>query len=302
MNWINPPADVKRFTLQQMIQHAAAMLLAAVLTGSALVPGAAGSVHPVAGIAASVLLLVHLFSLLVIGVRHDVDVRHIAFLPGGDPPEGTGKYSAAERRDYFLILAWTFAVVAGGLVLRWPGRFGVPDPKSFAWLRIVHAATGAGWLMHILGSHVPARLISAPAGMRWSVFSGKATLSCVEERAGWMRQLVASGVLVPVPVEEEEEAQRETAQVRDLLETGNRLTRESRFEEASAVFEEALRLYPEYSQARFNLAVARLKQGRNDLAAEQFRNFLESDPFNPMAGKARELLEGISRNGAGGEK
>jgi thioredoxin-like negative regulator of GroEL len=61
-----------------------------------------------------------------------------------------------------------------------------------------------------------------------------------------------------------------------------------------------LLLYPEYSQARFNLAVARLKQGRPAMAAEHFRTFLETDPFNPMAGKARELLDGIGNPDDGG--
>jgi tetratricopeptide (TPR) repeat protein len=106
---------------------------------------------------------------------------------------------------------------------------------------------------------------------------------------------------VPVPVEQQAETQRETLQVRELLDEGNRLTREGLYDEASAVFEEALRLYPEYSQARFNLGVSRVRQGRPDLAAEHFRIFLESDPFNPMADKARELLGGISRPAEGGD-
>lgn len=65
------------------------------------------------------------------------------------------------------------------------------------------------------------------------------------------------------------------------------------YAEACAAFEEALLLFPDYSQARFNLAVARMREGRSDLAAEQFRMFIQSDPFNPMASKAKELLETI---------
>jgi hypothetical protein len=302
MNWINPPDAVRRFSLQQMLQHAAAVLLACVLVLSALLPKVGSEAHWIAGIGASVLFCIHLFSLLAIGVRHDVATEQIAFLPFGTKEAGAGKYTLPEKRDYFLILSWSLLVVASGLVLHWPGKFGIPGPKAFAWFRIVHAAVGAGCLLHLLACHVPFRFIDAPDGMRWSIFNGKASLGSVEGRSGWTRALVEAGVLVPVPVEPQGEAQRETTQVRELLEEGNRLTRESRFDEAAAVFEEALRLYPEYSQARFNLAVSRLKQGETGLAAGQFRIFLETDPFNPMAGKARELLDGIANDADGGGK
>lgn len=301
MNWINPPETVRRFSLQQMLQHAAAVLLALVLIITALFPKIGGGIHWPAGAAASVLYCIHLFSLLAIGVRHDVATEHIAFLPFGGRDTSEGKYTLPERRDYFLILSWSLLLVASGLLLHWPGKFGIPGGKAYAWVRIFHSAVGGGWLLHIFGCHLPFRFIDAPDGMRWAIFSGKASIHAAERRPGWTRSLVESGVLVPVPVEPEEAERKETTQVRELLDEGNRLTRESRFEEAAEVFEEALRLYPEYSQARFNLAVARLKQGRTGLAASQFRIFLETDPFNPMAGKARELLDGIGTPDEGGE-
>jgi hypothetical protein len=307
MNWINAPATLKRFTLQQVLQHFAAIVLGSLLMASALLPGLFGGLHGEIGLAAAAMFCLHLFSLLVTGVRHDVAIEHIAFLPfgesgagnGGDPP--AGKYLLPEKRDYFLILCWSFVVVATGVCLNWPGKFGIPGPKAFSWLRILHVAGGGGWVLHVFGCHVPARFLDALPGMRYSIFTGRVPLESVEARPGWTRSLVDAGVLVPVPVEQQAETQRETLQVRELLDEGNRLTREGLYDEASAVFEEALRLYPEYSQARFNLGVSRVRQGRPDLAAEHFRIFLESDPFNPMADKARELLGGISRPAEGGD-
>lgn len=301
MNWINAPESVRRFSLQQSLQHAGALLLGVALAGSALFPAGWAGAHRLLGIAASALFALHLFSLLVIGVRHDVEVEQIAFLPVSDRRGETAKYARPEKWDYFLVLAWSLLVVSTGLVLSWPGKFGVPGARALGWVRIAHVAAGAGWLVHLLGCHVPFRFVLAPEGMRWSIFSGKVPLAAVEARAGWVRALVSSGVLVPVPVEPEAESQKETAQVRQLLDEGNRLTRESQFEAASAAFEAALALYPEYSQARFNLAVARMKQGEAGMAAEQFRTFLETDPFNPMAGKARELLEGLLKVDEGGD-
>ena len=78
--------------------------------------------------------------------------------------------------------------------------------------------------------------------------------------------------------------------VRELLERGNRLAKEGKYENACAAFSEALRLLPGYSQARFNLAVALFRMGDSGAAREQLRIFIEMDPFNPMAEKAREML------------
>ncbi len=307
MKWINPPEFIHRFTLQQALQHAAAILLSVLLMFSALFPKGWGGAHGAIGLAAVFMFLLHLFSLLMIGVRHDVAIEHIAFLPLGESRHAAagrvfiGKYSLPEKWDYFLILIWSFLVMSSGVALHWPGRFAVPGPKAFSWLRILHAAAGGGWVLHVFGCHASSRFFNAPRGMRYSIFGGKIPLESVEARAGWVSALVDAGVLVPVPAEQQGESQRETLQVRELLDEGNRLTRESRFEEANAVFEEALRLYPEYSQARFNLGVSRMRQGKPELAAGHFRIFLETDPFNPMADKARELLDGIKTPSDGGE-
>lgn len=171
---------------------------------------------------------------------------------------------------------------------------------SYAWLRVAHAGCGAALSVHILCIHVPARWLRARASLRRAILCGDVPLECAEERAGWIAELTVAGTLVPVPEEAPQESQRESLQVRNLLEEGNRLAQQGRYGEACAAFEEALRMFPEYSQARFNLAVARMREGRTDLAAEQFRLFIERDPFNPMAGKAKDLLESIVRgNGRG---
>jgi len=60
----------------------------------------------------------------------------------------------------------------------------------------------------------------------------------------------------------------------------------------------ALQLLPDYSQARFNLAVALLRDDRREEAKQQLTIFLEKDPFNPMVERAREMLDGIERGSA----
>ncbi len=314
MNWINPPAAVRRFTWHQVVQHAGATVLWGGLAVTAAMGGIAGpswrTVHAALGLAGAGFFLYHLFAVLAVGVRHDVSPENIAFFPvawewkrlrgAPVPSAATGKFSPEEKGDYLAILAWSALLVATGIVLRWPARLGVPGPAAYAWLRAVHAGCGAALTVHVLMVHVPARWLRAQGPIRRAVFTGSVPLAAVEARPGWTAALVASGTLVPVPEERPAEGHRESVQVRDLLEKGNRLAQERLYGEACEAFEEALRLFPDYSQARFNLAVARMKEGRAEAAAEQFRLFIQSDPFNPMAGKAKELLENVVR-GEGGD-
>lgn len=305
MNWINPPAAIRRFSWHQVVQHGAATVLWAVLAVTAALSGIAGTwwtrLHMTFGLVAAACLVYHLFFLVAIGVRHDVSPERVAFFPvgwerkrlraGPDPSDPTGKFTPEEKGDYLAILAWSVLLAVTGIVLRWPGRLGVPELASLALVRIIHAGCGAALSVHVLLVHVPGRWLRSPATLRRAVFSGSVPLAVAEARPGWIADLVASGALVPVPVAPATESQRETAQVRDLLEAGNMYAQQGLYGEACIAFEEALRLFPDYSQARFNLAVARMKEGRPDLAAEQFRMFIQSDPFNPMASRARDLLE-----------
>lgn len=314
MSWINPPAAIRRFSWHQVAQHGTATVLWGVLAVTAALSGVFGpwwrTVHVTCGLIGAFFLVYHLISLVVIGARHDVSPEKVALFPVGwewkrlrtglDPSDPVGKFAPEEKGDYLAVLVWSLLLVVTGILLRWPGRVGVPGPAAYAWLRVAHAGFGGALSVHVLLVHVPGRWIRSPGALRRAIFSGSVPLAVAEGRSGWIADLVASGALVAVPAEAPQESHSESLQVRDLLEHGNMLVQRGRYGEASAAFEEALRLFPDYSQARFNLAVARMKEGRPDLAAGQLRLFIQSDPFNPMAGKAREMLESIDR-GKGGE-
>lgn len=296
MNWINPPESVRRFTIHQMIQHWTATTAGMVLVlTSALSPftqsGWPSRWHVVAGLAGSAIFFYHLLSLVAIGIRDDVPSEKVAFLPRADSK--TSKYDTAERGDYLYILIWSAMLVITGILLRWPGRLGIPGPRAYFWLRALHAGFGAAWVIHLLTGHVSGRWFRSPGTVRRSIFTGIVPLADAEKRTEWIADLVKTGVLVPAPTETSTEDHRESGQVRDLLEKGNRLTREGKYNQAVISFEEALALYPEYSQARFNLGIVRMKMGDLEKAREQFRMFIEADPFNPVAGKAREMIEEI---------
>ena len=307
VNWVHPPERVRRFSIHQLAQHGAATVLWLVLTVSAISmsigAGRWGEVHVGVGIVASAFFLYHLLYLVVTGIRYDLPFGKVACVPSG--PEWSwlrtgapdsipvGKYSPVEKGDFLTLLLWSLPLVGSGILLRWPGLLGIPGPGAYSWIRVVHAGCGAAITLHILLRHIPDRWVRMPGPFRMAVVNGTVPLEYAEERRGWVEELVAAGVLVPLPEEPVPEVELDSRTVRDLFEAGNRLAREGRFGDASESFEEALRLYPQYSQARFNLAVARAKEGRNDLAEEQILRFLRDDPFNPMVEKARELLESL---------
>ena len=312
MNWIRPPETVRRFSLHQLLQHWIAEAIWIVLAGSALAAGAGvgGSrpLHAAAGIAGLFLLGYHAIVLAAIGIRFDLPAENVAFLPWGREwsvlrrrkgnRADDGKYSPAEKGDYLAILAWSFLGAASGILLRWPSFFGVSGASAYGWIRTVHAGFGAALTVHLLAIHLPQRWWNAPADFRRAILKGTVPLREARNRGGWVRDLVARGVLVPIPEATESAADRESVEVRELLERGNRFAREGKYGEACVSYGEALRLLPEYSQARFNLAVALLRDGRREDAREQLTIFIGKDPFNPMVERAREMLDGTGKGSA----
>ena len=308
MRWMDPPAMIRRFTRVQIAQHWAATGFFAALLVSCALPGkqsAMAQIHSEIGLACVVFLFLHIVTLIAIGIRHDVSPEKVAFLPTGwewnhirgrpisSPP--TGKYAPEEKGDYLAILFWSVLLAGSGIFLRWPGTLGVPGPDAYGWLRVIHAGCGAALSIHVLLVHIPGRWFRSPPAFRWSMINGMVPREEAETRPGWVADLEAEGILIPIPREVTSKTDQESEQVRILLEKGNRLVQEEKFGDAARHFEEALNLFPEYSQARFNLGVARWKEGKHDLALDHFRLFIDMDPFNPMTERARNILDIITR-------
>ena len=60
-------------------------------------------------------------------------------------------------------------------------------------------------------------------------------------------------------------------------------------------YRKALERYPGYSQARYNMAVVLRKMGERAMAVENFRQFLQDDPFHPLARRAQEYIIEIEK-------
>jgi cytochrome b subunit of formate dehydrogenase len=301
-SWITSIPRIPRYSVAQRIQHFLAFALFLALFASAaaraVAPGPLShAVHVRAGEGAAILLLLHLAYLVQKAVRLDLPVSEVALLPFADAEEGEGKYSRSERWDYLLLVTFALLLAVTGILLRWPGSAGL-SPKGYGAVRLVHLFFGAVAAVHLVAGHARLRLLRGGEGSALSIVTGSVPLATAEGRPGWIRRLVEAGTLVPVPEEKGPTAEsREGTLVRELLEEGNRLARGGDFGGARRKFAEALVHYPEYSQARFNLAVACMKGGDREEAAAHFAAFLEADPFNPVAEKAREYLEACRKEG-----
>ena len=86
--------------------------------------------------------------------------------------------------------------------------------------------------------------------------------------------------------------------MQEELEKGNRFALEERYVEALYHYRRALDLYPDYSQARYNMARVLARMGEREMAREAYQQFLAADPFHTLARKAQEAIRELDA-GAG---
>ncbi len=194
------------------------------------------------------------------------------------------RFSYRERLPYAVFLAVVPTLALSGWAVAHPARAAAIGPDGLVSAAALHGALGACCvpflLWHVYFAHFQ------PAALFWNGawLTGRAPWARVAAmRPDWAREL-EGGLLA------EEQPLEQAASVESLLEAGNRAAREGRYGEAAAAYEEALQLYPGYSQALFNLGLVRARGGDRSGAAAALRSFLEQDPFNPVAGRARDLL------------
>jgi len=203
-----------------------------------------------------------------------------------------GRFSFRERFPYtFFILAFPLLAATGWAVGHPSRAAGIIGADGVLLLARAHSIMG-GLSVPILLWHVYFTS-SRPEALYWNSawLTGRVRWERVESMwPGWAREIREE--LAPSTAPEEE-----TPSVEELLERGNAAAHRGDYTMAQEAFAEALRLYPGYSQAWFNLAVVRYRAGDAAGATEAIESFLSRDPFGPMSQKARELLARIQRDG-----
>jgi len=317
-------AGLPRLNLNQRVQHWLLVLTIGGALASGLVLGrpfgfGASSLyawHVLAGFGAIGLLGYHL---LYLAVRGYVESRGWAGFPlrwsGGDfeavlaglrfvfggamaPPEAD-EYRPSQKAFYWWTLAALALLGATGSGVGFWGRFGSLSllPQLAALHRGCALLLLVSSLWHLYG-------VLTWEGRWWPEWSwitgalaaGKAR---VKVPGAWRRHLseeLARAEVTPEDKARERQSQEKT-QVQEELEKGNRFALEELYVEALYHYRRALELYPDYSQARYNMARVLARMGEREMAREAYQQFLAADPFHTLARKAQEAIRELDSEG-----
>jgi cytochrome b subunit of formate dehydrogenase len=197
-----------------------------------------------------------------------------------------GRYDYRERFAYFVQVCALPLLIVTGFALSNPAQpAAVFGPAMLVRAAGFHVAVGyvvAAFLaLHLYFS------LCAPGALfgNTSFLTGRADWERVQMmRPGWAQELLDATSAQEASVDESPPS------VADLLARGNDAAREGDLEGARGYFEEALTLFPGYTQALFNLAVVLSRLGEKDQAALRLREYLKEDAFGSAADRARKLL------------
>jgi len=210
-----------------------------------------------------------------------------------EPPR-LGKYSYREKLPYTTFIFALPVLLLSGFPLAHPkSSMGLLGGDGLLFAADLHSNT-ALFLMPLLVWHVYFAHFH-PEVLFWNNawITGKTKFDKIERlRPAWAEEFLSDD-------EPDESAKSKAPNVEDILAVGNAAAREGRYAKAEAAYLDALAHYPGYSQALFNLGVVRRRAGKYEEAAAAFKQFLDQDPFNPLAVKAKESLKELE--GSGGE-
>jgi tetratricopeptide (TPR) repeat protein len=322
-------AGLPRLNLNQRLQHGALILTIGGALASGLVlgrPVGAGASnlrgwHLLAGFGAIGLLGYHL---LYLAVRGYVESCGWAGFPlrwsGGDLEAaltgmrsllgGTASLPEADeyRPSQKAFYWWTLAAVAllgtTGIVIAFWGRYG--SLSLLPQLAALHRGCALLLLVSILWHLYGVLTWEGRWWPEWSWITGSlsAEKASVKVPGAWRRHLreesarADTGVGAAPEEKVRERQSQEKAQVQEELEKGNRFALEERYVEALYHYRRALELYPDYSQARYNMARILARMGEREMAREAYQQFLAADPFHSLARKAQEAIRELDA-GAG---
>ena len=318
-----------RMRLQERLQHG----LLALAVGGALATGlllgrpiagggAARGWHLLAGYGALALLCYHLLYLVVRGyvegcgwssfplrlTRGDwaAGVAEIRRLAGSVParPEAD-EYRVSQKAFYWWSLAATAALAASGIGLAFWERLGAL--RHVATIAEVHRGFALVFLATCLWHLYGAFVWEGSWWPEWSWLGGSLDAEKARRKlpGAWRRHLaeqsdLAEAARVSAPDERARaRQQQEKEEVQAELERGNRLALEERYVDALLHYRRALELYPGYSQALYNTARVLARMGEREMARATYRQFLDADPFHPLARKAQAAIRELDAGGEG---
>ena len=289
--------------------------------------------HLLAALPMAALVMYHLASVVFLAVKEDWTLHDLTLFPNrkdfedlirnakyllfldADKPK-LGKYGFIQKFDYFVALLGIGFMLASGLALGFPERLAsLIHPDRLADLRSIHLCAGYLLVFVFLAWHAHNNLLAPDKFLsNWSWINGKMSEGMMKrEHAGYYEEIIQrerEEQLVKEKAAEkrsmETTIRKEARRLQEYLEAGNQFAKEAEYDKAIEQYEKALKLLPNFPKAQYNLATVRHKAGDLRQAVVEYRKFIEMDPFNLLAEKAKTTLSEIEKSldgeGADGDR
>ncbi len=218
------------------------------------------------------------------------------------PPPEDDEYRPSQKALYWWTLAALALLGATGIVVGFWGRFG--SLSLLPQLAALHRGCALLLLVSILWHLYGVLTWEGRWWPEWSWITGELATEKAKLKfpGAWGRHLSEESARADAEATPEEKARerqsQEKVQVEEELEKGNRFALEERYVEALYHYRRALELYPDYSQARYNMARVLARMGEREMAREAYQQFIAADPFHSLARKAQEAIRDLDA-GAG---
>ena len=215
-----------------------------------------------------------------------------------------GKYSIFAKLDYYISIISLLILSLTGFMLMFPVASASFVSKS--WLTIslhIHSSLSIFFIVyiftcHIFNTHVhPGKLffntvwitgtLTDQDMMTWHGLEyDEITQSERDMEEDYKRKSEEKS--------EEAKVKKEKGMLEDYLKDGNILAKAGNYADAIKKYNEAIKIYPNFSQARFNLGVALKKNNQFKEAINTFNEFVEMDPFNEMVEPAKKSIKELT--------
>lgn len=222
----------------------------------------------------------------------------------GKKPE-FGSYSLFSKLDYFISAVSLIVLSITGIFLMFP--VASSSFVSRTWLPIslsVHSSLSILFAVYMMVSHLfnthlhPGKLYFNTLWLTGTLDEDamKTWHAREYERLTQSEQQMLEEYKKKSEEESDElKVQKEQKLLEDYLSEGNALAKNKNYADAIVKYKEAIQIYPNYSQARFNLGVAYKMNGQYKEAVIAFKEFTSMDPFNTMAGPAKTNIKELTK-------